>query len=165
MGKPGWRLPADSPNGHDPVRALSHCRRCRGSPRRRRANVANSQDRQAKTANRHAPAGTRPRPDTRLRDDRCRTSATIDVGGSPGTLGQDAAVGIDRRRETGVGRNHQRLAALDRRNSAQARCMSSSLEPQNQPSLVRFTSTSGSAPSRSQLARPARRIKCGTVFS
>ena len=35
-------------------------------------------------------------------------------------------------------------------NTPHARCISNSLEPQNQPSLVRFTSTSGASPCRRQ---------------
>ena len=46
------------------------------------------------------------------------------------------------------------------RNTAQARCMSNSLEPQNQPSLVRFTSTSGSRPrARSCVDLPADQMR------
>ncbi len=63
------------------------------------------------------------------------------------------------------------LAAISRglrhstaRNTPQARCMSSSLEPRNQPSLVRFTSTSGSLPSAFR-ELTCRRITWGITVS
>ena len=50
------------------------------------------------------------------------------------------------------------------RNTPQARCMSNSLEPQNQPSLVRFTRMSGSRPSAAK-ALTWRRITCDSTVS
>ena len=50
------------------------------------------------------------------------------------------------------------------RNTPQARCMSNSLEPQNQPSLVRFTKASGSSPlAANALTWP--RITCESTVS
>ena len=50
------------------------------------------------------------------------------------------------------------------RNADVMRCWSSSLEPWNQPSLVRLTSTSSSSPC-SRSANTCRRTRCGSVSS